>query len=115
MLLGFGVNPDWESLIHQDGILATLNLRGLMQGSIVLSSMDQKDISRVKQIWLSVSGLEIRCLIAGTSGCPVLLLHGAGLDAAGLSLGSAMLALADPRRVFTPESQKCVEKIVGRK
>src|SRR6516165_10708866 len=54
----------------------------------------------VKQIWLRVSGLRIRCLAAGVSGPPVLLLHGAGLDAAGLSLGSAMVALADTCRVF---------------
>ena len=54
----------------------------------------------VKQIWLRVSGLRIRCLVTGVSGPPVLLLHGAGLDAAGLSLGSAMVALADTCRVF---------------
>src|SRR5215469_4177457 len=57
----------------------------------------------VKQIWLRVSGLRIRCLAAGVSGPPVLLLHGAGLDAAGLSLGSAMAALADTCRVFAPD------------
>jgi pimeloyl-ACP methyl ester carboxylesterase len=56
-----------------------------------------------KQIRLSVSGLQIRCFIAGTSGPPVLLLHGAGLDAAALSLGSAMIALADTCRVFAPD------------
>jgi len=56
--------------------------------------------SPVKQIWLRVSGLRIRCLVTGVSGPPVLLLHGAGLDAAGLSLGSAMVALADTCRVF---------------
>jgi pimeloyl-ACP methyl ester carboxylesterase len=59
--------------------------------------------SPVKQIRLSVSGLQIRCLIAGVSGPGVLLLHGAGLDAAGLSLGSAMIALADRCRVFAPD------------
>lgn len=53
-----------------------------------------------KQLRLNVSGLQVRCLIAGASGPPVLLLHGAGLDAAGVSLGSAMIALADQCRVF---------------
>src|SRR6516162_10666460 len=57
----------------------------------------------VKQIWLRVSGLRIRCLVAGVSGPPVLLLHGAGLDAAGLSLGSAMITFADSCRVFAPD------------
>jgi pimeloyl-ACP methyl ester carboxylesterase len=59
--------------------------------------------SPVQQIRLSVSGLKIRCLIAGNSGPPVVLLHGAGLDAAGLSLGSAMIALAETCRVFAPD------------
>lgn len=59
--------------------------------------------SPVKQIWLIVSGLRIRCLIAGISGPPVLFLHGAGLDAAGLSLGSAMIALAGSCQVFAPD------------
>jgi len=59
--------------------------------------------SPVKQIRLSVSGLQIKCLIAGVSGPPVLFLHGAGLDAAGVSLGSAMIALADTCRVFAPD------------
>jgi pimeloyl-ACP methyl ester carboxylesterase len=59
--------------------------------------------SSVKQIWLRVSGLRIRCLVAGVSGPPLLLLHGGGLDAAGLSLGSALIALADTCRVFAPD------------
>ena len=57
----------------------------------------------MNQIRLTVSGLQIRCLIAGVSGPGVLLLHGAGLDAGGLSLGSAMGALADTCRVFAPD------------
>jgi len=59
--------------------------------------------SPVRQIRLTVSGLQIRCLIAGGSGPAVVLLHGAGLDAAGLSLGSAMIALSARCRVFVPD------------
>jgi hypothetical protein len=59
--------------------------------------------SPVKQLRLNVSGLQVRCLIAGAFGPPVLLLHGAGLDAAGVSLGSAMIALADRCRAFAPD------------
>jgi pimeloyl-ACP methyl ester carboxylesterase len=59
--------------------------------------------SPVKQKRLSVSGLQIRCLIAGNSGPAVVLLHGAGLDAAALSLGSAMIALCGRSRVFAPD------------
>ncbi|MBV8172949.1 MAG: alpha/beta fold hydrolase [Verrucomicrobia bacterium] len=62
-----------------------------------------KSGSPVRQIRLNVSGLRVRCLIAGVAGPPVLLLHGAGLDAAGLSLGPAMIALADTCRVFAPD------------
>jgi len=64
--------------------------------------MASESESPVKQIWLIVSGLRIRCLIAG-SGPPVLLLHGGGIDAAGLSLGSAMIALAGSCQVFAPD------------
>ncbi|MBV8216296.1 MAG: alpha/beta hydrolase [Verrucomicrobia bacterium] len=59
--------------------------------------------SPVKRLQLNVSGLQIRCLIAGVSGPAVVLLHGAGLDAGGLSLGSAMIALANRCRVFAPD------------
>ena len=59
--------------------------------------------SPFQQKRLTVSGMQIRCLIAGNSGPAVVLLHGAGLDAAGLSLGSAMIALSDRCRVFAPD------------
>lgn len=59
--------------------------------------------SLFKQKRLTVSGLQIRCLAAGSSGPAVVFLHGAGLDAGGLSLGSAMVALADRCQVFAPD------------
>ena len=32
--------------------------------------------------WLEVDGLRVRCLTAGASGPPVVLLHGGGIDSA---------------------------------
>jgi pimeloyl-ACP methyl ester carboxylesterase len=55
------------------------------------------------EIWLEVSGLHIHCLTAGTSGPTVLLLHGSAFDAAGVSFGSAISALAAGCRVFAPD------------
>ena len=65
-----------------------------------MSAAENRSVLQPKR--LTVSGLQIRCLIAGDSGPAVVLLHGAGLDAAGLSLGSAMIALAGTCRVFAP-------------
>lgn len=52
---------------------------------------------------LEVAGLRLRCLVAGDRGPAVVLLHGSGLDAAGVSLGPAMAALAPDCRVFAPD------------
>ena len=43
-----------------------------------------------RDLWVTVAGLRIHCLTAGTGGRPVLVLHGGGLDAAGLSFRSAI-------------------------
>lgn len=58
---------------------------------------------RSGEIWLKVSGLRVHCLTAGASGPAVLLLHGSGLDAAGVSFASAISALATRCRVFAPD------------
>ncbi len=50
-----------------------------------------------------VNRLRIHYLQAGTEGCPVVLLHGGGLDAAGLSFQKAIPALAKRHRVFAPD------------
>ena len=55
------------------------------------------------EIWLKVSGVGVHCLTAGTSGPAVLLLHGSAFDAAGVSFGSAISALAMGCRVFAPD------------
>lgn len=52
---------------------------------------------------LSVQGLHIRCLTAGSSGSPVLLLHGGGADSATLSWSLTIEALAQQHRVCAPD------------
>lgn len=56
-----------------------------------------------REIWLKVSGLRVHCLVAGHSGPAIVLLHGSALDAAGVSFGSAIPALATRCRVFAPD------------
>lgn len=53
-------------------------------------------------LWLNVNGLRIHCLRAGNRGRPVMLVHGGGLDAAGLSLRKTIPALAEQHCVFAP-------------
>lgn len=53
--------------------------------------------------WLDVQGLKIHCLVAGESGSPVVLLHGAGIDSASLSWKEAIEPLARTHRVFAPD------------
>jgi pimeloyl-ACP methyl ester carboxylesterase len=54
------------------------------------------------ELWLKVAGLRIHCLVAGTRGPAVMLLHGSGFDSAGVSFSSAISALAARCRVFAP-------------
>jgi pimeloyl-ACP methyl ester carboxylesterase len=58
---------------------------------------------RFEELWLNVAGLRIHCMIGGASGPAVLLLHGSGFDAAGVSFGCAMATLAAECRVFAPD------------
>jgi pimeloyl-ACP methyl ester carboxylesterase len=60
-------------------------------------------LPRQRHCWLKVSGLRIHLLTAGNHGKPVLMLHGGGLDAAGLSLGRTIPVLARQYRVFAPD------------
>jgi len=53
--------------------------------------------------WLTVAGLRIHCLVAGRAGPAVLLLHGSGFDAAGVSLAAVMHSLAKRCRVYAPD------------
>jgi pimeloyl-ACP methyl ester carboxylesterase len=54
-------------------------------------------------LWLKVAGLRIHCLRAGTAGPAIVLLHGSGFDAAGVSFGTSLAALASRCRVYAPD------------
>lgn len=56
-----------------------------------------------KTTWIEVERLRIRCFIAGTSGPPVLLLHGGGIDSASFSYKHLIEPLALNHRVFAPD------------
>ncbi|QBD74998.1 alpha/beta hydrolase [Ktedonosporobacter rubrisoli] len=57
-------------------------------------------ITDSQAIWLDIDGLRLHCLTAGTSGSPVLMLHGGGLDSAVLSWGEVLGPLAAQHRIF---------------
>jgi pimeloyl-ACP methyl ester carboxylesterase len=59
--------------------------------------------TNLRDYWVKVSGLRIHCLAAGFQGLPVVMLHGGGLDAAGLSLRRAIPVVAQRYRVFAPD------------
>ena len=59
--------------------------------------------TEVREIWLEVDGLQVRCLTAGVGGQPVLLLHGGGFDSADFSYGPIIGPLSRGRRVFAPD------------
>jgi len=52
---------------------------------------------------LTVQGLHIRCLTAGSNGSPIVLLHGGGADSATLSWSLTLEALAQQNRVYAPD------------
>ncbi len=52
---------------------------------------------------LTVQGLHIRCLTAGSSGSPIVLLHGGGADSATLSWSLTIETLAQQHRVYAPD------------
>src|SRR5258707_15216043 len=56
----------------------------------------------VEAIWLSEAGLRVHCLVAGLSGPAVLLLHGSGFDAAGVTFAAAVGRVAARCRVVAP-------------
>jgi pimeloyl-ACP methyl ester carboxylesterase len=57
----------------------------------------------VQETWLEVDAMRIHCLSAGSSGSPVILLHGGGIDSASLSWDDAIGPLSAHHRVFAPD------------
>ena len=56
-----------------------------------------------RELWLDVKRLWVYCLKAGSRDRPVLLLHGGGLDAAGISFRTTIPVLAEQQCVFAPD------------
>jgi pimeloyl-ACP methyl ester carboxylesterase len=56
-----------------------------------------------RELWLEVKRLRVHCFQAGSRDHPVLLLHGGGLDAAGLSFRTTIPVLAERHCVFAPD------------
>jgi pimeloyl-ACP methyl ester carboxylesterase len=61
------------------------------------------NLPALQELWLEVQRLRVHCLKAGSQNHPVLLLHGGGLDAAGLSFRTTIPALAEQHCVFAPD------------
>jgi pimeloyl-ACP methyl ester carboxylesterase len=57
----------------------------------------------LRSLWFDVKGINIHCLAAGSRGHPVVILHGGGFDAAGLSFRKTIPVLARQHRVFAPD------------
>ena len=57
----------------------------------------------LRELWLEVKRLRVHCLQLGNRDHPVLILHGGGLDAAGLSFRTTIPVLAEQHCVFAPD------------
>ena len=57
----------------------------------------------LRSLWLDVEGIDIHCMAAGSRGHPVVILHGGGFDAAGLSFRKTIPVLARRYRVYAPD------------
>jgi len=57
----------------------------------------------LRSLWFNVGVIGIDCLAAGSRGQPVVILHGGGFDAAGLSFRKTIPVLAKQHRVFAPD------------
>src|SRR5512134_3399888 len=65
--------------------------------------MESETSMTISNLGLTVQGLHIHCLTAGSSGSPIVLLHGGGADSATLSWSLTVEALAQQHRVYAPD------------
>jgi pimeloyl-ACP methyl ester carboxylesterase len=80
----------------------------MSSGSLIATSEKQRKEradSRplLRSLWFNVGEVGIHCLAAGSRGQPVVILHGGGFDAAGLSFRKTIPVLARQHRVFAPD------------
>lgn len=59
--------------------------------------------TEVKETWLNVDELRIHCLVAGSDGSPVILLHGGGDDSSLASWGRCIGPLSVDHQVYAPD------------
>src|SRR6516162_2343262 len=101
----------------------------MSSGSFIATSERQRKEradsgSFLRSLWLDVGGIDIHCLAAGSRGHPVVILHGGGFDAAGLSFRETIPVLARRHRIYAPDwpgfgqsnampRDWCVEECVG--
>ena len=76
---------------------------GITEELLSRARTDHQTVPVFRDLWFDVNSLGVHCLRAGNRGQPVLLLHGGGLDAAGLSLRKTIPVLAEQHRVFAPD------------
>ena len=102
-----------------------------LMSSVPFSATSEKERKKradsgsfLRSLWLDVGGIDIHCLAAGSRGHPVVILHGGGFDAAGLSFRKTIPVLARRHRVYAPDwpgfgqsnampRDWCVEECVG--
>ena len=74
-----------------------------MRGQLLLGAMASNGKLSPQTLWMRVNGLRVRCLIAGGTGSPVVLLHGGGIDSASFTYRCIIGPLAEERHVFAPD------------
>jgi pimeloyl-ACP methyl ester carboxylesterase len=83
-----------------DIMMQTLRWIGELGNNLQAAS---RNPPQVENLWLDVKRLRIHCLKAGRRGRPILLLHGGGFDAAGLSFRNTIPVLGQESSVFAPD------------
>ncbi|RKQ34644.1 alpha/beta fold hydrolase [Oceanobacillus halophilus] len=61
------------------------------------------NLPEIKTVKLKLNDIDVNCYLAGESGSPVILLHGAGVDSARISWSEVIGFLSKKHRVFAPD------------